>query len=301
MKFKCLSALFLLFVFTGLARAQTTLSPTGTNDNQNQINQALQNDNVYLSAGVYEINSGIVLPRDRTLSGDQNAIIRVSSSSSQWFTGSIGILTCSNPKNIEVSGFQIDGNVENLPHSFNSNDQDPHDCERAVFIIGSSNDFGENIRIHDLTIHDTFSDGVHVRFSKNVQVSNLIESNCQHEGVYFCEVMNSIISNCQTAGITSDCLCVENCIGVKVFNNILFSYTGDHANGAYQGGENGAQIGNQGRSFGTGSPKPDSTQNIEVFNNTFAANGLKAILLDSAALASSANVHVHRPSAVNLN
>jgi hypothetical protein len=286
-----LAILFSLLSLSGIAQA-VTVSPSGSSD-QNQINQALQTGNVYLSAGVYEINSGIILPRDRTLSGDSNAVIQVSSSSSQWFTGSTGIITCSDPQNIEVSGFQIDGNCQNLPHSFNSNDQDPHDCERAVYIIGSSDDFGEDISIHDLTIHDTFSDGVHVRFSKNVQVSNLIESNCQHEGVYFCEVMNSIISNCQTAGITSDCLRVENCQGVKVFDNILFSYTGDHNNGAYEKGENDLQVGNQGRSFGTGSPKPDSIQDIEIYNNTFAGDGLKAIQADSVALESQANIFIH--------
>jgi hypothetical protein len=142
-------------------------------------------------------------------------------------------------------------------------------------------------------IHDTFSDGVHVRFSKNVQVSNLIESNCQHEGVYFCEVMNSIISNCQTAGITSDCLRVENCQTGKVFDNILFSYTGDHNNNAYEGGACGLQVGNQGTSFGVGGNKPDSIKDIEIFNNTFAGDMRKPILADSVALESQANIYIH--------
>jgi hypothetical protein len=289
-----LAILLSLLLFSGIAEAQTTtLSPSGTNDNQNQINQALLNGDVYLSAGVYEINGGIILQKNRILAGDSNAIIRVSSSSSQFFTGSTGIITCKDPKHIEIYGFQIDGNCENFPHSYNSNDGDPHDCQRAIFIIGSSNDFGNDINIHDLIIYDTFSDGVHVRFSKNVLVSNLIESNCQHEGVYFCEVMDAIIKNCEIAGITSDCLRVENCQDVKVFNNVLFSYTGDHTNGAYQGGENGLQVGNQGRSFGVGGNKPDSIKDVEICNNTFAGNGLNAILADSVALESQANVYIH--------
>jgi hypothetical protein len=290
---RLLAILLSFLLFSGIAKAQTTLSPTGTNDNQNQINQALKNGDVYLSAGVYEITGGITLPRDRTLSGDPQAIIRVSGSSSQWFYGSTGIITCKDPKNIEIAGFQIDGNCENLPHSYNSNDQDPHDCERAVFIIGSSNDFGNCISIHDLTIYDTFSDGVHVRFSKNVQVFNLIESNCEHEGVHFCEVMSATINNCEIAGITSDCLRVENCQDVKVFDNLLYSYSGDHSGSTYQGGENGLQVANQGTSFGVGGNKPDSIKDIEIFNNTFAGNGLKAIKADSVALESQANVYIH--------
>jgi hypothetical protein len=53
-------------------------------------------------------------------------------------------------------------------------------------------------------------------------------------------------------------------------------------------------LGNAGSSHGyDASNKPTSTTNIEVYGNTFADNGLKAILLDSVALASSANVFVH--------
>jgi hypothetical protein len=192
-----------------------------------------------------------------------------------------------------VSNIQVDGNLENLPHSYNSNDQDPHNCERAIFVIGGSTERGNNITISNMKIFDTFSDGVHVRFCDNVHVSNLEESDCQHEGVYFCEDFNSEISGCKIAGITSDCLRVENCKNVLVHENLLYSYSGTNNNGAYEHGEAGLQVGNQGRSFGTGSPKPDSIQDIEIFNNTFVNDGLEAIAADPVALESASNVYIH--------
>jgi hypothetical protein len=282
--------LFSVF-FTGLVKAQdVTLNPC----DQSGINQALAGGGtVYLNAGTYDITGPINLPANTVLTGDSNAIIQVSASSSQWFTGSTGIITCDNPQNIEVSGFQIDGSCAELPHRYNSNDQDPHDCERAVFIIGGSTERGNNITISNLKIFDTFSDGVHVRYCDNVHVSNLEESDTQHEGVYFCEDFNGEISGCKIAGITSDCLRVENCKNVLVHDNLLYSYSGSNNNGAFEGGESGLQVGNQGRSFGTGSPKPDSIQDIEIFNNTFANNGLEAIAADSVALESQSNIFIH--------
>jgi polygalacturonase len=267
---KLLSTILFLVCCTGIAKADTVLNPT----DQNGINQALEvGGTIYLNPGVYEVTGTINIHSNTILTGSPDAIIRVSSSSSQYFTGSTGIITCTDPQNIEVSNIQIDGNLENLSHSYNSNDQDPHDCERAIFIIGPSTERGNNITISNLKIFDTFSDGVHVRYCDNVQVSNLEESDCQHEGIYFCEDFDGAISGCHIAGITSDCLRVENCKNVLVHDNLLYSYSGSNNNGAYEHGEAGLQVGNQGRSFGTGSPKPDSIQDIEIYNNTFANDG----------------------------
>jgi hypothetical protein len=100
--------------------------------------------------------------------------------------------------------------------------------------------------------------------------------------------------NNHAAGITSDCLRLDNCIRCKVHDNLLFSYNGTHNNGAYENGENGLQIGDSGVSHGYDArDKPTSTSDIEVYNNVFADNGLQAILLDSMALAASANVFIH--------
>jgi len=84
---------------------------------------------------------------------------------------------------------------------------------------------------------------------------------------------------------------LDKSIGCRVFDNIFFSYDGTNTNGAYKHGENGIQIGNAGSSHGyNAANKPTVTANIEVFNNTFANNGLQAILLGSG---SDNNFFVH--------
>jgi len=99
------------------------------------------------------------------------------------------------------------------------------------------------------------------------------------------------VYNNKIAGITSDCARLDNSINCRVFDNIFFSYDGDNTNGAYKHGESCLQIGNAGSSHGyDASNKPTVTTNIEIFNNTFANNGLKAILLGSG---SDNNVFVH--------
>lgn len=293
---KIIFILLLILYSVGLAQAgeQITLSPDSGHSNQNPINEALKNGDVFLNAGIYEIDGPIYTYPGRKLTLDQNAIIRVWKGSSQFFTGRTGLINCvGSPKNIEISGGEIDGNCDELPSNYHSNDQDPHDCERAIFLIGSSGDYGENIYIHDIKIYDTFSDGIHVRFSTKVKISNVFESNCEHEGIYFCVVLDGLIYNCEIAGITSDNLRIENSKRIKVDKCLLYSYTGNHNNGAYKGGEAGIQIGDQGRSFGTGSDKSVHTSDIEICNTIFANNGRTAVALDIAGKEPSDNVYFH--------
>jgi hypothetical protein len=152
----------------------------------------------------------------------------------------------------------------------------------------------DNIKVHDMKLYDSFGDGCHIIYCKNAQVNNNFISNTQHEGIFWSSVLNSQIYNNQIAGITSDCARLDNCIDCVVKNNILFSYSGGNNNGEWEHGENGLQVGDGGVSHGYDARNsPTTTTNIEVFDNTFAANGLKAILLGAAALASSANVFIH--------
>jgi len=290
---KLLSAILFCICCTGIAKAQTiTLNPT----DQNGINQALQNGGeIYLNAGVYEITGAINIHSNTVLTGSPDAIIEVSPSSSQWFTGQTGIISCSESlKNVEICGFQIDGNLGALPASFANTPGHDKDCERCILLGGYSNDYADNISIHDMKLYDSFSDGIYLRYTTGAHCYNNIISNCQHEGIFLSVALQSEMYNNQIAGITSDCARLDNCVNCKVDNNIFFSYDGTNNNGAYEHGENGLQVGDAGVSHGYDARnKPTTTTNIEVYGNTFADNGLQAILLDSAALADSANVFVH--------
>jgi Right handed beta helix region len=219
-------------------------------------------------------------------------VIRVSSSSSQWFTGATGIISCKESlKNVEVCGFQIDGNLGALPASYANTPGHNKDCERCIIVGGDSGNYADNIRIHDMRLYNSFSDGINLRFAKNSTCYNNFISNCQHEGIFWTCVENSEMSGNQIAGITSDNARLDNCVTCKVYDNVFFSYDGDETNGAYKHGENGLQVGDAGSSHGYDARnKPTTTTNIEITNNTFANNGLKAILLGAG---SDNNVFIH--------
>jgi len=247
---------------------------------------------VYLSTGVYEIEGPIIIGSNTILTGDSNAIIKVSSSSSQWFTGSTGIISCEESvKNVEIYGFQINGNLGSLPASYANTPGHDKDAERCIILHGNSGDYAENIKIHDMKLYDSFSDGMYIYYAKNVKVYNNFISNCQHEGIFWSVVIGGELFNNRVAGITSDCARLDNNIGCRVFDNIFFSYDGTNLNSAYPHGENGLQVGNAGSSHGYDArDKPTVTTNIEIFNNSFVNNGLQAILLGSG---SDNNVFIH--------
>lgn len=262
--------LFLLLFFTGGAMAGDEI----------RINQALANGgNVHLASGVYNLEGPVIIHSNTVLSGEPDTILRVSSSSSQWFTGQTGVIC--NPseslQNVEICGFCIDGNIGNLPRSFDSTTGHDRDCEKLFILGGWSSQFANNLKIHDMKLYNAFSDGAYVYFANNVQFYNNIISNCQHEGFFFSCVTNGLIYNNQIAGITSDCGRLDNCQNCKIYNNLFFSYNGN-SYGAFKHGENGLQIGNAGSSHGyDASNKPLYTANIEVYGNSFADPGRQAI------------------------
>lgn len=290
---KIILLLLLIWYSVELAQAgeQFVLSPDSGHSNQKQINEALKNGNVYLNPGVYEVDGPVYIQSNRILSGHQDAIIRVWPGSSQWFTGRTGVISCRESlKNVEIAGFQIDGNIGNLPSKFaNSQPGREHDCEKLINIGGYSGDFANNIKIHDMKLYNAFSDGIYIIYAQNVEIYDNFVSNCQHEGIYFSVVRGGgYIHHNKIAGITSDCTRLDNCEKCLIEHNIFFSY-GGNSHGAYKGGENGLQIGDAGSSKGYNAAKNGyPTRNIEVRFNTFADPGLRAIWLHGGE-----NVYIH--------
>lgn len=284
MLFKISSVILLLILTVGLSSADSVISPTGSSD-QNIINKALESGGtVHLNSGVYVIDGPIFIGSNTRLEGDKDAIIRVSPSSSQYFIGMTGIISSNGPvDNVEISGFQIDGNCDELPSSYaNSAPQYDHDAERAIIINGYTEQFCNNIIVRNMQIYDCFSDGIHIRMANNAKCYDNFLSNCQHEGIFFTSIVNGEIFNNKIAGITSDCLRVDNCVYNKVYKNILYSYTGGNSNGEYQGGQNGLQVANAGSSHGyDASNKPTTTTQVEVFDNVFANGMLNTVWVHS--------------------
>jgi Right handed beta helix region len=275
---------FLLFLvlFTGRASAGDEV----------QINEQLNaGGNVHLQQGIYNIEGPIFIKSDTVFSGESDTILRVSCPNGRWFSNSVGVIN-GNGNNIEISGFQIDGNVENLPTEYSHTREDTaHDCENLIRLQGDSNNFMDNIKVHDMRLYDSFGDGCHVVYSNHAQIYNNFISNTQHEGVFLVGGIDSIISNNTIAGICSDCLRLDNCVRCEVTKNLCFLYSGNHNNGEWENGARSLQVANGGVSHGYDARnQPTSTQDINVHDNTFANNGLKAILLDSVALSESANV-----------
>ena len=236
-----------------------------------------------MSSGVYEIEGPVLIGSNTVLTGEKDTIIRVSPSSSQWFTGSIGIINAREQplNNVEIYGFQIDGNLDKLPRSYANEGNGDHNAERLILLRGSTNAFMNGISIHDMQLYDSYSDGIHIAFANNVNCYNNFVSNCQHSGIYYVSVVDGLIKDNEVAGITGDCVRLDNCVNNILSGNTLYSYMGDNSNGAYQKGQNSIQIADQGYSHGGGSDKPTHTANIEVSDNTFANTGLRSIWIDS--------------------
>ena len=286
-----LLSIFTLFLLVGCSRAaDLSVSPTTGHSDQNVINNAIDSvaqsggGLVYLNAGTYIVDGPVMVKSNIMLAGDPNAIIKVYSGSSQWFQGSIGIISnAENLHDVIICGFQVDGSVTELPPGYHQSRSDTaHDCERCILLAGDSGNMMDNISIHDMTLHDSFSDGVYIRFCVNAHVYNNFISNTQHEGVFFTCCKYSLIESNRVAGITSDCLRLDNCQNCEVRSNLCFSYNGTHASNTYMHGENGIQVGNSGVSHGyDGRDKPFYTLNIYVHDNSFINNGLNAVVIDN--------------------
>ena len=268
------------------------LSPIASAGDEVSINEQLKNGgNVHLPSGIYNIEGPIYIKSDTVFSGESDTILRVSCPSGRWFTNALGVIN-GNGNNIEISGFQVDGNVENLPTEYSHTRSDTaHDCENLIRLQGESTNFMNNIKVHDMKLYDSFGDGCHVIYCQNAQVYNNFISNTQHEGIFWSVVTNSEMYNNKIAAITSDAARLDNCVNCKVYDSVFFSYSGDHNAGEWEHGENGLQVGDGGVSHGYDARNaPTSTTNIEITNNTFANNGLKSILLGSN---SDNNVYIH--------
>ena len=255
---------------------------------------------VYLNPGVYNIDGQIRIGSNTKLTGNPNTLIRVSSSSSQWFPDGTGIIEAiDNLNNVEICGFQIDGNCENLPTDFANSGPGDHDAERLIDFRCDSGNFGTNISIHDMKIYDAYSDGFHIAFAHGVYCYNNFFSNCQHDAVFYIDVVGGEIYNNRIEGITDDCIRFDNCQLIKIHDNLLYTYKGSNNHGSFEDGANGIQGGDEGFSHGGGSSKPDFVDSVEIYNNLIENMGLAGIQLDTTGQNDNERVLIHHNTIVN--
>ena len=247
-----------------------------------------------MNAGIYTIDGPVYIGSNSILAGDSDAVIKVSSGSSQWFTGRTGIVCTQEPvDNVTISGFQIDGNCNHLSNKLaDSRPDTDYDCERAIIIRGDSNRPCNNVIVQNMKVYNCFSDGIHIEHAINAQCANNFISNCQHSGIFLICVEKGLVEGNDVAGIVSDCLRYDNCVDNVFRKNTFYSYTGPDSNGAYQKGENGVQIADEGYSHGGGTDFAMKTKNIEGYENTFANTGLRAVWVDSTGKGVE-NVYLH--------
>lgn len=292
--------LLLSMYFIDVASAGQTiyLDPTDE-DGINKALEAAKNEpgttTIILNQGTYEIKGPLIIYSNTVLKGD-NAKILVSSKSGQWFKPPNGIImNKGHIENVRIENLIFDGNCHNLPPSYAHTPGHKHDCEKIIIITGASNHFSKNIVIKNCKFANAFSDAVYFRFVENAIVENNQISNCQHSSIYFSRVINGLIQYNDIAGITSDDVRVESSRNVKVRYNNLYGYFGSKSNGAYQGGHNLVQVGNQGRSHGYGSTLKNDiqTENIEIAFNTFSGKHLNTIWIDAAGKTPTKNLWIH--------
>lgn len=245
----------------------------------------------------YGITDQLFIGSNSTWSGDSTAILRVE----DWACGAdyascvfpngtpvIAALN-SSPSNIEVYGFQINGNCQNQHDDLGlvgDTYQSHGSGVERIFQFSNAS----NINLHNTRIYDAFGEALMIFGGHDIHASYNFLSNLQHDALYYKNTtgLNSMHHN-TVEGITSDCLRVGSSINVDIYNNTLTSYLGPNNNGAGEHGQNGIQISNE-------SNYALLTNNINVYNNYIYDQGLAGIwILDVRNTAGSTpqTVHIH--------
>lgn len=288
--------------YVGWSSSNSDYVCDGTDD-QIQINLALAwaasnpGSTIYLRGPyTYHVTNQVFIGPYTELIGDSTAVIMVpdnacgSSISNCVFPNGKPVITQKAgtiPKSIKIHGFQINGNCQNqstkLGTAHGKVSSAGSGVERLIGLHGSSSSLASDIKIYNMKGFDSFGEFAHIYYTQNVQIYNNNLSNHQHDAIFLIEVTgdeNKVYGN-TIAGITDGCLRLDDCKNFEIYKNGFSSYTGDHNNGAAERGENGIQIANE-------SNKTTLTNNIHVYDNTFA-NGLCGIWINDQLKKAGAN------------
>ncbi|AKB35624.1 hypothetical protein MSSAC_1034 [Methanosarcina siciliae C2J] len=193
----------------------------GTEDNE-QIQAALDavknsaaHNTVYLNSGTYEITQSLHLHSGIKLTGDSGACLKLVDSAG-WSrdTPIIGQST-SSIYNVEISGFEIDGNAANQSEEIFSLYYD------LIFL-----NYADNVLIHDMNLHDNLNDAVKIQNGSNAQVyDNWIEETGDN-GINFnkCSYVEAYSNHITTKTFTG--IRISDSNHVELYENIIEGYEG---------------------------------------------------------------------------
>lgn len=272
---------------------------------QTEINRALS----WMAAGeerrvhmagpfTFGITDQLFIGSNSTWLGDSTAILKVedgacgSSYSNCVFPNGTPVIAAlnSSPSNIEISGFQINGNCQNQSNELGMVGSTYSSAGSGVERIFQFSN-ASNIKVHNMRIYDAFGEALMIFYGQNINCYNCYLSNLQHDAVFYKGVTgpSNSMHHLIVEGITSDCLRCGSSQNVDIYENTLTSYLGPNNNGAAEHGQNGIQISNE-------SNYPILTNNINVYNNYIYDQGLAGIwILDmrNDAGSTAQSIHIH--------
>jgi len=255
-------------------------------DDQVEINAALdkaaadpQITTVYLKGPFkYRINNTVKISSDTVLTGDSTAVLkladRVSWTSEQAMISNKGY-TSFGDKNIEIYGFELDGNREGNTQMTSGKGY------HQLFYFKYAN----NVSIHDMYLHNNHGDGLKFNTGDNVKFYNNTIDRLGHDGLYALKSTNVEAYNNRITCRTNSALRVYNSNHVSFHDNVIDSHN-----------EGGSGIEIQKESSGY------VMDDIEIFNNAIyntAYAGIWVFGSGSYDKAQTINLHIHHNKIYN--
>jgi hypothetical protein len=192
-------------------------------NDQVEINQALayvaenpQFSTVHLKGpNTYVISDSILIGSDTILEGDATAVIKLKNNA-DW-PGSKPLITQMDSAGIHgvtIKGFEINGNHDN-----NGDQKRGEGYYNMIHFLNS-----DNIKVHDMYMHNGHGDGLRVERSSNIQFYNNKVYKLGHDGFYAidCQILEAW--NNKITCRTNSGLRIWNSNHVKFHDNVIDSF-----------------------------------------------------------------------------
>lgn len=197
----------------------------------------------------YDIGTSVLIGSNTKFTGDSDAILRLNNSCT-WkvgvpIVGQIGG-TGTVSKNIEISGFQIDGNESHL-YGVNGHIRG-EGFYNMIHIQGQKAKRASNIKIHHMKMYNGMGDGPRLVFCDDPHVYNCDLQNLMHCSVFCIECNGALTFSNTIKAISCSGVRYDHCRNGSIYSNNIADFTG--TTNAPKFGEYGVQIGLQPPKYG---------------------------------------------------